>query len=322
MIKTLSILYVLLFSVKAFSQLSEKTEMEKNLYKHVSALAHDSMQGRLTGSVGMYKSAAYIRNQFIEIGLTPVSEFDNYEDVYEYEGSSAGGLNIIGAIRGKSRPDELVIFSAHYDHVGTKSSNLAHYNFDDKSSDDTIYNGANDDATGIAAMLEIARAIISDSVPPNRTIVFIAFSGEEAGLLGSMHFKNIITNPRNIVANLSLEMLGLLDGKGIIVTGDNLSDCRKRLNANLKKTNLYQGKYRFLSDKNVMDGLFYRSDNYPFSTLGIVSHCLLGGLGKKYYHTEKDEVSTINFGNMSEAVNMIIAASRPLLFHQVFEYLE
>lgn len=149
-------------------------QQTSQLQFYVSALAHDSMQGRATGSDGMLKAAHFIAEQMKRIGLQIVKTndgfFQRYGKLSHWDEHEA--INVIGAIPGTSKPDELVIFSAHYDHIGKI-----------KSKKDSVFNGANDNASGTALLLQLASYYAQTK--PERTILFIAFSGEELGLKGS-----------------------------------------------------------------------------------------------------------------------------------------
>lgn len=306
----------LISSAKA--QSFDINDLKKNLYRHVSALAHDSMQGRLTGSPEMYVAADYIRKEFIVARLYAIKGYEQYNDSFDFEnvGSIVKGLNVLACIPGTTKKNEFVIFSAHYDHIGIRGSNAGFY--ERKGSIDSVFNGANDNASGIAALIEIAKAYNNDSIRPARTIVFIAFSGDEQGLVGSTYFRNSLTNPAQIKVNINLAMLGILDSEGVIVTGDRHSDLRKTLNSNLKSLELQKKRPYFLKGRS-WENFYLRSDNYPFAEIGIVSHCLMGGSGKRYYHTTGDEIGTLNFDKMAEVVDLIIKACRPILQDQEFK---
>ena len=300
--------------------------LQNNLYKHVSALAHDSMQGRFTGTAEMYKAAAYIKQQFTAAGLKPIAGYANYYDTFTAKGAfdstkEYNGVNVIGAIAGAALSNEMVIFCAHYDHVGTKELNPYKKYKAFLDSTDNVYNGANDNAAGTAALIEIAKAYALDSVKPLRTILFIAFSGEELGVLGSKHFTSLIENYENVKAVINLEMLGRPGDEGYIITGDKLSDFRKNVNNNIKNIKGLKTKFRFKADDNIFENLFARSDNYPFAQQGIIAHTIMGTpTDDTYYHTEKDDITTIDFVQFAKTFSIVIKACRPILQGQTFKY--
>ncbi|MCW3092848.1 MAG: secreted peptidase family, partial [Ferruginibacter sp.] len=155
------------------------------LQETVLFLSQDSLQGRLTGSRGADIAAAFIAASFDSIGLQPRTGFDGYFDHFtaDFNRKKIPAKNVVAAIPGNITNDTMVIFSAHYDHIG-KGNDLP-YNKDYTYQDD-IFNGANDNATGVAALLELARYYKSQK--NNRyLLLFIAFSGEEMEMLGSAH---------------------------------------------------------------------------------------------------------------------------------------
>lgn len=150
--------------------------------KHLYALASDEMQGRKTGTLGIEKAAQYIENEFSKIGLTTFEGLDSYRQTFTFTNrrtkEDITSANIIGVLEGKSKKDEYVIISAHYDHLGIvkKEGQL-----------DSIYNGANDDASGVTAVLALAEYFKKKN-NNERTLIFVAFTAEEMGLIGSTHF--------------------------------------------------------------------------------------------------------------------------------------
>ncbi len=324
-------------------QPTEQSHLQEKLTGHISALAHDSMGGRYAGSKEMYLSADYIRKEFVAAGLVPLVADGDYYERYLLPGTKDVGINVIGALPSQTGGSEVLIFSAHYDHIGyiggdvdlktrsevknnTNAGNFFEVRRDSKGykppKPDLIYNGANDDASGVSALIEIANAYAEDTMPRKRTILFIAFCAEEWGLVGSNFFASHIQDASKIVANISLEMLGRTEKNGIIVSGSGLSDLMPVLNRNLYNQGKYEKGFHFQPDNESGQQLFYRSDNYPFFLKRIVSHCLIGGDGAPYYHTVKDELKTLNMKQMTRAVQMIIDACRPLLYDQKLSFNE
>ena len=166
---------------------STKIEVVKNAFfidsltvkKHLYTLASDEMEGRKSGTPGIEKAAKYIENEFKRIGLSTFEDLETYRQTFNFKPRKGKeeitSANIIGVLEGKSKKDEYVIISAHYDHLGNEGKG-----------DDKIYNGANDDASGVTGVLALAEYF--KKVGNERTIVFAAFTGEEMGLIGSTHF--------------------------------------------------------------------------------------------------------------------------------------
>lgn len=293
------------------------------LQMHVTALSHDSMQGRLTGTAACEKAADYLANYMQSIGLEPFNREGQggFMVPWVVKGKrrhkEQKGTNIAGYIPGNGGRDSLIVFSAHYDHIGTnsvqKSQPFGPYSRKQKG--DSIFNGANDNATGVAAMLEIAR--VFKQVQPHYSLLFVAFSGEEEGLLGSADFASKL-NPGLVLQVINLEMLGRPMGRQPFVTEGNSQDFRYRLNKNLYKAEAAYGKEWFVADPYGEQGLYERSDNYPFAKRGISANTIMGTSPyDEYYHSAADEAKTIEFMEMFKTVTAIYLAVLPMVLHPV-----
>ncbi|HEX4850329.1 MAG TPA: M28 family peptidase, partial [Puia sp.] len=210
--------------------------------------------------------------------------------------------NIVGVLPGKSKPNEFVIFSAHYDHLGVTSSNAAH---------DSIYNGANDDASGTTAVILLADYFASKK-DNTRTLIFVAFTAEELGGYGSDYLSNHI-NPESVVAMFNIEMIGTESKWGshsAYITGYNKSDMPKILQKNLHGT-----PFRFNPDPYPEQDLFYRSDNATLAKLGVPAHTISTSKmdDEPYYHTVDDEIQTLNMSNMTEIIRAIALSSASIV---------
>jgi hypothetical protein len=272
-------------------------------------LASDQLKGRLIGSNEASIAAIYIANEFKKAGAKPLAVYHDFLVPFEGEdfyGIKRKGYNVIAAIAGKSKSDEIVMFSAHYDHVGTTSTYLYNGNEQDKTTD-SIYNGANDDASGVTAIILLARyfAAVHNN---ERTLVFCAFSGEEEGLIGSKNLSEDV-DPLKIVADINIEMIGRGGIRKIhpYITGGDLSDLKTILDKRLASYNkLKYGSEYFLNDPFSGEKLFERSDNWWFASLGIPAHTIMTtSPTDKYYHSVYDEVNTLNFNMMSEVIKSI-----------------
>jgi len=207
------------------------TAVRIRLREHVSLLASDSLAGRLIGTEGNLIAGEYVASCFADIGLEEFNgtSYFHYFDVIipsvvpDIPLTTIEGCNIAGVIPGTHSvlKDEYVIIGAHYDHLGTAAGR--------PKVSDSIYNGADDNASGVAALLEVARLIKERGGLP-RTVVFVAFDGEEQGLLGSEHFLKDSLYPRDrIKAMISLDMVGYYRSSGVlkILGTATLKDARK-----------------------------------------------------------------------------------------------
>lgn len=214
--------------------------------------------------------------------------------------------NVIGKITGAKQPDEYIIYSTHWDHLGIGKA-------DEKG--DTIYNGALDNASGTAGMLEIAKAFKSMKAKPNRTIIFLAVTAEEQGLWGSEYYaQNPIYPKEKTVANINIDGINPYGKmKDIVVVGIGQSELEDYLNEEAKAVGRYTSP-----EPNPVAGYYFRSDHFCFAKVGIpalytgtgVDHFEKGvEYGKqlqedyvaKYYHKPSDEYDTSRW-NLEGAV--------------------
>ncbi|HEU5021304.1 MAG TPA: M28 family peptidase [Bryobacteraceae bacterium] len=207
--------------------------------------------------------------------------------------------NVAGILRGSDAAlrSQYVIVSAHYDHMGTKPPGPG----------DRIYNGANDDASGTASLIEIAKALAADP-KPKRSVLFLAVFGEEEGLLGSAYYvRHPLVPIGRTIANLNLEQLGRTDSSDgaeiatFSLTGDDYSDLPRTLAAAAKT----QGISTY--HKEGSDDYFDRSDNYSFAAAGIVAHTLVVAFEFPDYHEVSDEASKIDYANLAKVDRGIAA---------------
>jgi Iap family predicted aminopeptidase len=264
---------------------------KKLIDKHLITLSSDEMKGRRAGSEGIEKATKYIESEFERIGLSKFDTLNSYRQNFELYGMSLN--NVVGVLKGKSLSDEYVLVTAHYDHLG----------IDTEKQGDNIYNGANDNASGVTAVLVLAEYFKKSDVN-ERNIVFIAFTGEEMGLRGSRYFgKNI--NPDNIIAGINIEMIGVQSkyGKNTAwLTGFDKSDFGEIIQKNLSDT-----KYKIFGDPYPKQNLFFRSDNAALARLGIPAHTFsTTPMGKdSHYHKVTDEYKNLDVLTIKESIELI-----------------
>ncbi|TMI64410.1 MAG: M28 family peptidase [Bacteroidetes bacterium] len=208
-------------------------------------------------------------------------------------------FNMVGLLRGKTKPSEIIIFSAHYDHIGVNKQLAA----------DSIFNGANDNASGVASMLSLA-AYYAARNDNERTLMFCAFAGEEIGLRGSYNLADIL-RPESIKAMINLEMLGkYTEGKPgeFFITGEKNSDLKKIMQESLNTPG-----HKILEEP-AADNLFLRSDNYPFALKGVPAHSIMTSYDNDpCYHKPCDELIGLNPGVMSIVLKNIIAGCEKII---------
>lgn len=213
------------------------------------------------------------------------------------------GYNIVGLLPGRTKADEVLVFSAHYDHMGIVNGNRK----------DSIMNGANDDASGTTAVLALAEyfAMRGDN---ERTLLFCAFAGEEFGLVGSRDFIRHI-KPEKIVANINIEMIGIPQyGKNsIFITGANESYLPKLLYKGFKAAGV-KVKAEPAADKM----LYMRSDNYAFAQAGVPAHTIMSSDDDdKCYHRLCDEYDRIDIAHLTKVIRGIAMAVEDIISGKV-----
>jgi len=202
-------------------------------------------------------------------------------------------FNVAGVIPGKSKTKELVVFSGHYDHMGIVKP----------IEGDSIMNGADDDASGTSAVIALAK-YYKKLNKNERTLIFVAFTGEEMGMLGSTYFSKKL-NPDEVVAMFNIEMIGKDSKFGkntAFITGYDKSDLGKILQKNLEGT-----EFTFHPDPYKEQNLFYRSDNATLAALGVPAHTISTDQidSDELYHTVKDEYSSLDVENILSTIKAI-----------------
>ncbi|HET7468408.1 MAG TPA: M20/M25/M40 family metallo-hydrolase [Gemmatimonadales bacterium] len=285
----------------------------------LSALADDSMQGRGTATPGGDRAARFIADRMREYGLVPAGDSGYFQRVPLSASTDSSGrrrlalvssgetpeatvqaVNVVGLVRGADPAlrDQIVLIDAHYDHLGIGPA----------VNGDSIYNGADDDGSGVVAVLGAARALAAGP-PPRRTVLFLATTGEELGLLGTRWYLEHPAAPlEKTVANLEIEMIGRPDslaggpGKGWL-TGFDRSTMGPML---------AQAGIPIVADPRPAQQFFMRSDNIAFARRGIPAQTLSSYGMHRDYHTPSDEVSRIDARHLATMVQAAARAARLL----------
>ena len=297
-------------SEKAFNKAYQRIKL-KDLKKNLYVIASDEMEGRDTGSPGQKKAGEYIINFYKDLGISfPKNLTSYYQKVpSSYMNKRGGGNlpdseNILAFIEGSEKPEEIIVISAHYDHVGTKNG--------------VVYNGADDDGSGTVAVMQIAKAFQSAKKAgngPKRSILFLHVTGEEHGLFGSSYYSDNPVFPlENTVADLNIDMIGRDDianrGKNYVyvIGSEMLSSELKIINeAANKKTNNLELNYKY-DDPKDPDRLYYRSDHYNFAKHGIPVAFFFDGIHEDY-HKSTDDVDKIDFPLLQKRTQLVFATA-------------
>ncbi|QBN18710.1 M28 family metallopeptidase [Flavobacterium nackdongense] len=291
------IISVFLFGILVQGQEKPMIQQEE-IARIESVLASDKMEGRAIFTPGIDSASVFIENEFKKMNLPFFKELKNYRQEFVAQGKAAN--NVIGMLPGKSKPDEYVIFSAHYDHLGMK-----------KNGEDKVFNGANDDASGTTAVIALAK-YLKELNQNERTIIFVAFTGEEVGGFGSKYFSENM-DAKKVVAMFNIEMIGT-DSKwgknSAYITGFEKSDFGTILQQNLKGSN-----FNFYPDPYPKQQLFYRSDNARLAALGVPAHTISTSKmdSEPNYHKLSDEVSSLDLANMTEIIKSIAISAQSII---------
>ncbi len=250
-----------------------------------------------------FSSRARFSSPFHQIFILTASTAPNYFQLeVKNELTEQKLKNVIGILPGKSKKNEYVVFSGHYDHLGMGKPNAAM---------DSIYNGANDDAAGTTAVIMLSN-YLSRLKNNERTIIFVAFTAEEIGGFGSKFFSKQL-NPDRVMAMFNIEMIGTESKWGTnsaYITGYEKSNMGKILQANLADS-----KFHFEPDPYPTQNLFYRSDNATLAELGVPAHTISTSKmdNEPNYHKVSDEISTLDMNNMAEIIKAIAISSKTII---------
>jgi Zn-dependent M28 family amino/carboxypeptidase len=284
-----------------------KTITASDLKTHLTIVASDEMQGRETGSIGQKKAGNYLIDQYKLNKIPfPKGATDYYQKIPAayLNANSKENLpdseNIWAYIEGSEKPNEVIVISAHYDHVGMENGE--------------IFNGADDDGSGTVALLEIAKAFKKakdEGHGPKRSILILHVTGEEHGLHGSRFYsENPLFPLANTITNINIDMIGRRDelhkdsnNYVYLIGSDYLSTDLYNIceDVNNKYVNLFID-YKF-NDKKDPNRFYYRSDHYNFAKNGIPSVFLFNGVHADY-HKATDEVDKIEFDALAKRTQL------------------
>ncbi len=283
----------------------KSTIKAENIKKHLVKLTSDEFEGRKTGEKGQKLVANYIRDFYkgldIEAGVSEGEYFQNIPKSFLKGKSNNSTENILAFIYGIEKPEEVIVISAHYDHLGSKNG--------------IIYPGADDDGSGTAALLEIVKAFrlaYLEDEGPKRSILFINFTGEEEGLLGSKYYtENPIFPFNKTIANLNIDMIGRVDEFHVenpdyvyLIGADKISEELHYISeaVNKKYLNLdLDYKYNDEKDKN---RFYYRSDHYNFAKKGVPVIFYFNGTHQDY-HKSTDTEEKINYDILTKRAQLV-----------------
>ncbi|HEY3104356.1 MAG TPA: M20/M25/M40 family metallo-hydrolase [Pyrinomonadaceae bacterium] len=289
---------------------SATTVTEQSARKYMEALASDEMRGRGSATADELAAAKYIASQLKALQIEPAGD-NEYLQTVKFTRRMRGAApdappveatttNVVGILRGSDPKltKETILLSAHLDHLGVRAGMPG----------DNIYNGADDDASGVTAVLELAEALATGP-KPKRTVVFALFGSEEIGGYGARYFQEHPPVPiETFVANLEFEMIGRPDSAvaphTLWLTGYE----RSNLGPELAKHGA-----RLVADPHPEENFFRRSDNYVLATKGIIAHTVSSYGLHADYHRPSDDLAHVDFKHMTDAIASMVEPVRWLV---------
>lgn len=283
-------------------------ELKELLYTYAS----NEFEGRKTGEPGQKKAIEFIKEQYITNGIpSPIAEGDYFQEIPKsfFRGDIKASENVLAYIKGSEKPEEIIVVSAHLDHIGISGTG-------------EVNNGADDDGSGTVAIIEIAEAFkmaVDKGHGPKRSILFLHVTGEEIGLYGSRYYTDVdpVFPLENTIANLNIDMIGRIDPKHednlnylYLIGSDKLSkelhDVSEEVNKAFTNIKL---DYTYNSDKDP-NRFYYRSDHYNFAKNNIPVIFYFNGTHADY-HRPTDTPDKIEYE--------LLANRAKLIFHTAWE---
>lgn len=295
----------LIFEQLAIGKRNDSTWKPKSKYidagqllRDVEYLASDELEGRSADLPSMQKARDYVEKRFTESGLQPIGNSYKQEFQITERGSDKKipGVNFVGQIQGKKQPDKYIVITAHYDHVGISKGE--------------IYNGADDNASGTAALFAIAKYFSKKK--PDHSLIFVAFDAEEKGLQGARHFvANLPVAKDSIVLNVNMDMVSRSDKNELYAAGlihysqftNVIEKVKKKARVSLMRGHDVPGTGR--EDwTNQSDHAAFHREKIPFIYFGVEDH--------KDYHRPTDDFVNIQPDFYVRAVETVLSVIREI----------
>ena len=280
-------LTLIIFSIVGFLKAQEFNRSA--VLNLVEALSHDSLQGRFIGTIASLKAQKIISDNYKKFNLKNFSKYKSFQHRFKWKNYE--GINLIGYFEGKKWPQKYIAISAHYDHIGIKNG--------------MIYNGADDNASGVGGLVALMDYFSNN--PPDHSIVFAAFDGEEVDLTGSQAFvKDLPVAKEAILLNVNLDMISRSDKKELYVCGTGsypfLKKCLDQVSSG--SVNFKLGHDGFTKTNKTEDWTFssdhgsFHAENIPFLYFGVEDH--------EDYHKSTDDFQKIDKEFYISVIQLII----------------
>ncbi|MDX1316860.1 MAG: M28 family metallopeptidase [Xanthomarina gelatinilytica] len=291
-------------TIRSYANTITSTELKNLLYTYASK----EFEGRGTGEEGQKKAANFLKTYYLSQNISsPITDSVYFQTIPKsyFPDDTKETENVVAYIEGIEKPEEVLVISAHYDHLGIE--------------DDQIYYGADDDGSGTVALMEMAQAFkmaAKDGFGPKRSILFLHLTAEEIGLQGSRFYtENPIFQLSNTIANLNIDMIGRVDAPHennsnylYLIGTDRLSKELHLLSEKVNETffNL-DIDYRF-NDEDDKNRYYYRSDHYNFALHNIPVIFYFNGEHEDY-HQPTDTPDKINYPLLEKRTQLIFATA-------------
>jgi len=281
-------------------------ELKEALYTYAS----DEFEGRRTGEPGQKKAIEFIKNDYVNNDiLSPLGGDDYFQEIPEsfFRAGIKASENVVAYIKGSEKPDEIIVISAHLDHIGI-------------SGNGEINNGADDDGSGTVAVLEIAEAFKAadkEGNGPKRSVLFLHVTGEELGLYGSRYYADVdpIFPLENTVANLNIDMIGRIDPNHensrdyvYLIGSDKLSSELHAISESVNKEFFNIDLDYTYNDENDPNRFYYRSDHYNFAKNNIPVIFYFNGTHADY-HRPSDTPDKIEYELLAKRAQLIFCTA-------------
>lgn len=276
-------------STTQFKHITNYKFTTDSVLNHVKTLSSDAFEGRRTGTPGALKAKNYIIETFKKLNVKPLGQ--SFEQSFSFTSATKTyeAVNVLGLINGTEHTDKYIVISAHYDHEGIKNGK--------------IYNGADDNASGVASLMAFADYFKSN--PPKHNVILAAFDAEELGLKGAYYYvDNSIIDLENIVLNLNFDMISRSESQELYAVGTRYSKVLKETVSafeNIGQVNLMIGHEGLDSSDNwtnSSDQAAFHNKNIPFIYFGVPDH--------KDYHAPTDVYENIDQQFLLDAVQTLI----------------
>lgn len=287
--------------VTDYAKTITSSELKDMLYTYAS----NDFEGRETGEPGQKKAVEFIKKHYVDNNIaSPIADGDYFQDIPEtyFNGKAKASENVVAFIKGSEKPNEIIVISAHLDHIGVH--------------DGEINNGADDDGSGTVAIIEIAEAFKTaekEGNGPKRSILFLHVTGEEIGLFGSRYYTDVdpIFPLENTVANLNIDMIGRIDqnhenGKNYLylIGSDRLSKELHEVSEEVNKKYVNLELDYTYNDVNDPNRFYYRSDHYNFAKHNVPVIFYFNGTHEDY-HRPTDTPDKINYEFLETRARLI-----------------